>query len=107
MSDFATAYANACVSIPLEEGLTEIQEKLAKLGIKSEVEQTGGMCMVLFVQKDEKLIAISRDGDLFYVGSYADEDAFYDGDEESDFKIYEDVNEKTVHAVIDRIVEEL
>jgi hypothetical protein len=97
MSDFATTYANAVESIAREDGLTEIQEILGTYGIESTVEQTGGMCMVLFVRNtDGSLTAVSRDG-RFIVADYASDDAFYDGDE---FK-YAEV--ETVHEVIDFI----
>lgn len=91
-SEFATAYEATCKDVADRDGLTELQSRLTAVGVTSEIEQTGGFCMVLVVRhgEDGALTAVSRDGD-FLVCFYDSELAWEDGD--ADVLYFETVDE--------------
>ena len=81
-------YEQACRAAATEQGLDPVTEALAAAGIPAEVEQTGGMTMVVVVEVVDGVVGITADGEddsapylvVHYVGTtweetYGDEDA--------------------------------
>lgn len=74
-------YDQACIAAATRQGLDPITAALTAAGITHTVEQTGGFCMVVTVQRPTGLWAITHDGD--YLVGWFPGNAWNDAREES------------------------
>jgi hypothetical protein len=58
-------YAEACYSAAKAQGLEEIVCRLATRGIAATIEQTGGWCMVAYVNVGKGVVGVNAEGAIF------------------------------------------